>query len=120
MRSSDFECKVYNILTANDFLFEEEYTFPDLTTKKGIPLRFDFAVFNDDGELDFLIECQGRQHYKPVPVFGGAAGLRRQKYNDSRKRQYCLKNKINLVAIPYWDEDKVNLDYIMRASGSLY
>lgn len=119
MRSSAFECKIYNILTANDFIFEEEYTFADLHTKKGVPLRFDFAVFDDNGDLDFLIECQGRQHYQPVSVYGGAKGLKRQKYNDGRKRQYCLQHGINLVCIPYWDENKVNLDYLLRASGSL-
>lgn len=37
--------------------------------------RFDFAVFDDDGELDFLIEYQGRQHYEAVSKYGGKKGL---------------------------------------------
>jgi hypothetical protein len=27
--------------------FEEEYSFPDLVSNTGRPLRFDFAVFDD-------------------------------------------------------------------------
>jgi len=33
-----------------------EYTFPDLTSPNGKPLRFDFVVFDDDGKIDFIIE----------------------------------------------------------------
>jgi len=36
--------------------FVEEYTFSDLIASSGKPLRFDFAVFDDEGNLDFLIE----------------------------------------------------------------
>lgn len=117
MRSSKMERDVYDILLENGFNFKEEYSFPDLVTKKGIPLRFDFAVFDDYEKIDFLIECQGRQHYTPVSVYGGARGFRKQRYNDDRKKKYCLQHSINLVCIPYWDEDKIDIDYILRAAG---
>ena len=39
--------------------FTEEFSFPDLISSSGKPLRFDFAVFDDNDELDFLIEFQG-------------------------------------------------------------
>ena len=29
--------------------------FKDLVSSSGHPLRFDFAVFDDDGQIDFLI-----------------------------------------------------------------
>lgn len=41
--------------------FQEEYSFLDLVGHTKAPLRFDFAVFDDDGDLDFLIEFQGVQ-----------------------------------------------------------
>ena len=44
-------------------------------------------------------------------------GLRKQQYNDMQKREYCKKHGITLVAIPYWDENRLNYDYIMRAAG---
>ena len=69
--SSAMEVKIHNILTDYDVPFEEEYEFDDLIASSGRHLRFDFAVFTEDGELDFLIEAQGKQHYTAVDKFGG-------------------------------------------------
>ncbi len=108
------EIKISEILSMNDFVFESEYIFPDLTTSSGRPLRFDFCVFDDDGNVDFLIEYQGIQHYQAQDRFGGKKGLFRQKYNDNQKRIYCAKNNITLIAIPYWDDNILDLDYILE------
>lgn len=117
MRSSRGEIKIEDILNENDFTFEEEYIFSDLTASSHRPLRFDFAVFDDAGNIDFLIEYQGCQHYKPSSLFGGKSGLYKQQYNDNQKRIYCQKNRLTLVSIPYWDEDRITYDYIMKAAG---
>lgn len=117
MRDSNMEVKIYSILKEFDVPFKEEYEFPDLNSTSGRPLRFDFAVFRDDGKLDFLIEAQGKQHYVPVSIYGGRKGLRRQKYNDTLKRKYCLKNNLRLVTIPYYDENRITYEYIMKAAG---
>jgi hypothetical protein len=37
-----------------------EYIFPGLNSPGGKPLRFDFVVFDDDGNIDFIIEYQGK------------------------------------------------------------
>jgi hypothetical protein len=60
MRSSRGEIKIYEILEKSDLIFKEEYSIEGLNSPNGRPLRFDFAVFDDDGNLDFLIEYQGR------------------------------------------------------------
>ena len=117
MLSSRGEIKIFDILTAAGLNFEEEYSFPDLVSAKKAPLRFDFAVFDDNGDIDFLIEYQGIQHYEPKSKFGGISGLRKQQYNDMLKRVYCEKHNLILIAIPYWDESRVDYDYIMRAAG---
>lgn len=117
MRASRGEIKIEEILQNANLFFKEEYTFPDLVSSSGRPLRFDFAVFDDDGDLDFLIEYQGIQHYEPKSKFGGYTGLRKQQYNDMKKREYCAKRGITLIAIPYWDEGRINYDYIMKAAG---
>lgn len=117
MKASMGEIKIHDILTFNNMNFKEEYSFPDLVSNSGRPLRFDFAVFDDDGNVDFLIEFQGEQHYEPRGKFGGVVGLRKQQYNDMLKREYCKKHDIPLVAIPYWDIGNVNYDYIMRSAG---
>ena len=117
MRASRGEIKIEEILQKAGLVFTEEYTFPDLVSSSGRPLRFDFAVFDDNGELDFLIEYQGIQHYEAKSKFGGYSGLRKQQYNDMKKREYCAKHNILLIAIPYWDEGRIDYDYIMRAAG---
>jgi hypothetical protein len=117
MKASRGEIKIFDILTAAGLNFKEEYSFPDLTSATGHVLRFDFAVFDDNGELDFLIEYQGIQHYEAKSKFGGISGLRTQQFNDMKKREYCKKHNITLVLVPYWDEGRVNYDYIMKLAG---
>lgn len=117
MLSSKMEIRIHDILTMYDVPFKEEYTFDDLTTRRGVPLRFDFAVLDDCGNVDFLIEANGKQHYAPVKKYGGMKGFRKQQYNDARKKRYCSSNGIKLVVIPYQDEDKITYDYIMNAAG---
>lgn len=117
MLSSRGEIKIHEILERYELNFKEEYSFPDLVSNSGRPLRFDFAVFDDEDELDFLIEYQGIQHYKAKSKFGGISGLRKQQFNDMKKREYCRDNKIKLVIIPYWEEEMINYDYIMKEAG---
>lgn len=117
MKASRGEIKICDILTEAGVSFTEEYSFSDLVGYTKTPLRFDFAVLDDDGEVDFLIEYQGIQHYEPKSKFGGVAGLRQQQYYDMLKREYCKKHNIPLVLIPYYDEGRINYDYIFKAAG---
>ena len=118
MRSSAGERKIYEILSSSGLCFKEEYIFPDLISSSGRPLRFDFAVFTLDGSrLAFLIEFQGEQHYKPVKIYGGNKSFHKQRYNDAQKRAYCRKHGIPLVVIPYYDEPKLDLGYILHKAG---
>lgn len=91
-----------------------EYIFPDLTSSNNKPLRFDFAVFDDDNNIDFLIEYQGKQHYEPSPKFGGKRGFYQQQYNDNLKRRFCAFRGYNLIEIPYTEEFQISYDYIMK------
>ncbi len=117
MRASRGEIKIEDILRAAELNFQEEYSFSDLVSLTGRPLRFDFAVFDDNGDLDFLIEYQGIQHYEAKSKFGGYNGLRKQQFNDMRKREYCKEHNITLVIIPYVDESLISYDYIMKKAG---
>lgn len=117
MKSSRGEIKICDILDTAGLEYVEEYSFPDLIAPSGRPLRFDFAVFDDNGDIDFLIEFQGIQHYEPKSKFGGISGLKKQQYNDERKRQYCKQHGIKLIAIPYWDMGAMDYDYLMHAAG---
>ena len=62
MLSSRGEIKIHEILEEAGLNFKEEYIFPDLRSSNGRPLRFDFAVFDDDGNIDFLIAEERSKH----------------------------------------------------------
>jgi hypothetical protein len=117
MRASRGEIKIEDILNEAGLDFQEGSSFPDLVSNNGRVLRFDFCVFDDNGDIDFLIEYQGIQHYEAKSKFGGMSGLRKQQFNDMQKREYCSKHGYTLVAIPYWDEQRIDYDYIMSAAG---
>ena len=94
-----------------------EYIFPDLRSENGRPLRFDFVIFDDDGLIDFIIEYKGRQHYEASSKFGGKRGLYQQQHNDNKKRRFCALRDLNLIEIPYTDENLISYDYIMHKAG---
>lgn len=48
-----------------------------------------------------IIEYHGKQHYKPVKLFGGEEQLEKQKERDFALRSYCKEHKIKLIEIPY-------------------
>ena len=75
MKSSRGEIKICDILDQAGLPYQEEYTFPDLVSTSGRPLRFDFCVFDDDGEIDFLLFFQGIQHYEAKSLFCVVLGL---------------------------------------------
>ena len=117
MRSSRGEIKIYEILKNAGLNFKEEYSFAGLNSSNGRALRFDFAVFDDDGNVDFLIEYQGRQHYEASSKFGGKKGLYQQHYNDNKIRRFCAIHNITLIEIPYTEENLITYDYILGKAG---
>lgn len=117
MRASRGEVKIEEILKEANLPFKMEYSFPDLKSDNGRPLRFDFVIFDDDGHIDFIIEYQGKQHYEASQKFGGKRGLYQQQYNDNRKRRFCALHGFNLIEIPYTEENLISYDYIMSRAG---
>ena len=117
MRASRGEIKIEEILTEAGLNFKMEYIFPDLKSENGRPLRFDFVVFDDDNNIDFIIEYQGRQHYEASSKFGGQRGLYQQQHNDNKKRRFCALHDLTLIEIPYTEENLISYDYIMKKAG---
>ena len=74
-------------------------------------MRFDFAIF-DESQLMFLFELDGEGHYLPIP-FGkmtetqAQENLKQQQIRDQIKTDYCKKNDIQLIRVPYWDFDNI-------------
>lgn len=104
------EACVEDELRKRDVEFKTEYTFPDLRSDKNRPLRFDFAIFNN-GNLDFLIEYQGAQHYivQKNPYFG----QQQREITDEQKEEYCIAHGIPLYKIKYNQSVKDELNKIL-------
>ena len=117
MRASRGEIKIEEILTEAGLNFKMEYIFTDLKSENGRTLRFDIVVFDDDNNIDFIIEYQGRQHYEASSKFGGKRGLYQQQHNDNKKRRFCALHDFTLIEIPYTEENLISYDYIMKKAG---
>jgi hypothetical protein len=52
-------------------------------------------------DLQLAIEYQGRQHYEPVPFFGGEEGFRQTRERDRLKSKLCTENGVDLVFFRY-------------------
>lgn len=100
------ELAIMKWLDINDIEYKMQYRFDDCRNKN--PLPFDFAIFHN-GKLLSLIEYDGEQHYIAQEYFGGEEKFKIQQRNDEIKNEYCKKNDIELIRIPYWDIDE--LDY---------
>ena len=107
---SQGEFIIEKILQENEINYIKEYKFNDLKNIK--PLRFDFAIFNNN-TLQFLIEFDGKQHYTgPEASWKNTRTLKEIQYADNLKNEYCIKNKILLKRIPYFDIKEINIENI--------
>lgn len=111
------EIKISKLLSEiENITYKKEYKFDDLIGENNIPLRFDFAIF-ENSKLKYLIEYNGIQHYKEVEYFGGEEGYKKRLYRDNKKKEYCRNNKIPLIIIPYTHYDNIlKEDIILETS----
>lgn len=117
---SSFQWIVNKLLFENDVNYRVEKTFPGLYGVYGERLlQYDFCIFNADGSIKALIECQGEQHYKPVEKFGGNKQFQDQIENDALKRQYAEDNGIKLIEISYKCKKIDIIESILRKAGIL-
>lgn len=96
------ENKLGILLKDMGFNVEPQYSFEDC--KYINKLRFDY--YDENKKIAF--EYQGEQHYHPVN-FGGISldkakeDFEINKKRDKIKKDYCKKNNIKLICVPYWE-----------------
>lgn len=105
------ENKIKELLTSMGIEYLSQYSFNDL--KDVSLLRFDFYL----PKFNILIEYQGEQHYKNTEIWGGEEDFKDRIKKDNMKRNYCFKNNIKLIEIPYWDYNKLCEDYFINELG---
>lgn len=75
------------------------------------PLRADFCVELDG--INYIIEYDGEQHFRPIRKYGGYRGYYRTLMLDEAKDRYLkARDNCKLLRIPYWEFD--NMEYYIR------
>lgn len=112
-RVSTNELKAMQWLEENKIDYIPEKSFEDCCHI--VPLRFDFYL----SKLHKIIEIDGEQHFYPVS-FGGISkqqaqlNFERSQERDKIKNDYCVKNNIPLLRIPYYEFDSDNYKQILK------
>ncbi|WEG18463.1 hypothetical protein PQ478_08265 [Alkalihalophilus pseudofirmus] len=99
------ENRISKYLEANDISYLSQFKLNEC--RNVLPLPFDFAIFDKQGNLAFLIEYDGIQHFEPRDIWGGQASFIKTKRNDEIKTNYCLENNLKLIRIPYLDYNNI-------------
>jgi very-short-patch-repair endonuclease len=108
------EEKIRKILLNANISFETQKTFetcrfPD--TKR--LAKFDFYLPN----YNILIEYDGKQHFtyqNSDKSWNNKENFEKTVKRDQYKNQWCKKNNITLIRIPYTDYDKISIEYIFN------
>lgn len=110
---SKFEDAVAKLLKEGKIQFKREVSFKGLNGLHNKPLRFDFVIFNKRGQVICCLETDGIQHFKWTKCFQKTVfDFKRTQEHDRIKNAWCLKNKVPLIRIPYWDKDDLTLQKI--------
>lgn len=115
---SKYEYLIEEYLKENKINYRTEYKFEDCKNVRSLP--FDFAIFDENGNIMFLIEADGEQHYTSeyYTTFNNKEErlekLKKRQRLDNIKTQYCNDNNIKLIRIPYWEFKNGNYLNILK------
>lgn len=105
------EYKIKCWLKQHNIPFISQYSHEDIFLSSGRRPIFDFAIFNNQNQLQCFIEYNGKQHYQATGGWNTNENYLTTVQRDTEKQLECAKRNIPLYIIPYWDID--NLDNIL-------
>lgn len=110
--SSKGEYIISQILDQHNIIYNHDIQIPELTQECGRRLRFDFVIY-ENNKISRIIEFDGRQHINgPDTNYWGhnTDTLKTIQEKDNIKNQWCIKNNIPLVRIPYIKINNITFD----------
>ena len=93
--------KIFLYLKNVGVKFIREFSFEDC--RDSYPLPFDFYL----PDYNLCIEYQGRQHFEDIEAWQKHGGLKYVQAHDKTKREYCISHGLQLITIPYQDEEYI-------------
>lgn len=117
--NSKGENNIIDYLSTYDIHYKYQYRSHNLYYSSGFKPIFDFAFFDDNGDLLFLLEYNGIQHYKQ----NNSGWNNKERFEITQKRdkekiELCKNNNIPLEIISY--KDFKNIESILDALISKY
>lgn len=107
MKESHGELKVKQLLLENNIIFEQEKTFETCKFSNGRYARFDFYI----PDKKYLIEFDGEQHFRfSNSGWNNKENFLKIKERDAYKNDWCIKNNIPLIRIPYYMLNKLTIN----------
>ncbi len=104
---SKFELSVQSFLDEHNIYFIPQYKFKNCKDKNPLPFDFFLPKYNT------VIETDGEGHYIPIKWSSNFTDddaqmqLRLVQKHDKIKNNYCIKNNINIIRIPYWEKNNM-------------
>ena len=95
------ERKIRHWLEKNNISYIYQHKYEDCKDVNPLPFDFYLPTYN------ILIEYDGEQHFKPIEYFGGQEKFELQQKHDKIKNEYCEKNNIPLLRIPYFKYNNI-------------
>lgn len=92
------ECRVERFLRMNNIQFRTQERFLECRDKLCLPFDFYLPQYN------ICIEFQGEQHYDSTSLLWSEQLIA----HDNIKKDFCKKNGIVLIEIPWYDIDKID------------
>ena len=103
------ENKIKQILIEAKIPFEQQKTFDSCRNPKtNALLKFDFFINNK-----YIIEFDGIQHYKEVGGIFPKDRYEQIKFRDTIKDEWCKKNNIPIIRIPYYQLEVLKLNDLL-------
>ena len=101
-KMSHAECNVEKLLIDNNIEYKYDVRKKTLPWLKELTIDFYLPKYST------AIECQGGQHFHSVEYFGGDEKLKYRIELDTKKKELCETNGVNLL---YYSEEKINFPY---------
>lgn len=100
-KESLLEMETEKIFLEKNILYEKQKQFDWLKYKRSMKLDFYLPEYN------IAVECQGLEHFKSIPYFGGDKKFKLRKIRDDLKRKLCLEHNITIL---YYTNEKISVD----------
>lgn len=100
------ELKISQLLNNLQVKFKKEYIFKNLPNR-----RFDFYL----PDYNICIEYDGKQHFNYINTWHKTEeDFQQAQLRDKEKSDYCKKNQIFLIRIPYTDYNLLDENYLKQ------